>query len=131
SALVAKALGGKNLRQAQEMTFASMLAGLLLGLLFMLPALATIDLVFPLLGAGPERMVLIREFMQLWYLGIPFQLMQFAGTAAIRACGNAKLHGKLTTASAVLNALLDPLFIFGWGPIPGMGISGAALATVI
>lgn len=131
SALVARALGSKNLLQAQEMTFASMLAGLLLGLILMLPALATIDMVFPLLGAQPERMVLIRDFMHIWYLGLPFMLMQFAGTAAIRACGNAKLHGKLMTAGAVLNAILDPLFIFGMGPVPAMGIGGAALATVI
>jgi len=131
SALVARALGSKNLLQAQEMTFASMLAGLLLGLILMLPALATIDVVFPLLGAQPERMVLIRDFMQIWYLGLPFMLMQFAGTAAIRACGNAKLHGKLMTAGAVLNAILDPLFIFGLGPVPAMGIAGAAVATVI
>jgi len=62
---------------------------------------------------------------------MPFVLMQFAGTAAIRACGNAKLHGKLMAASAVLNAILDPLFIFGFGPVPAMGIGGAALATVI
>jgi putative MATE family efflux protein len=131
SALVARALGSKNLLQAQEMTFASMLAGLLLGLILMLPALATIDVVFPLLGAQPERLVLIRDFMQIWYLGLPFMLMQFAGTAAIRACGNAKLHGKLMTAGAVVNAILDPLFIFGLGPVPAMGIAGAAVATVI
>lgn len=131
SALIGKALGGKNTLQAQEMTFASMMAGLLLGLILIVPALASIDLVFPMLGAAPERIALIHEFMFWWYLGMPFQLMQFAGTAAIRACGNAKLHGKLMAASAVLNALLDPLLIFGLGPIPGMGIGGAALATVI
>ena len=131
SALVARALGGGNRTLACELTFASLLAGLLLGLLFMAPALATIDQVFPLLGASAESMVLIRDFMQFWYLGLPFQMMQFAGTAAIRASGNASLHGKLMVASAVLNAVLDPLFIFGWGPIPGMGIGGAALATTL
>lgn len=130
SALIGKALGGKNQVQAQEVTFAAMLAGLLLGLILMVPALATIDLVFPLLGARPERMLLIKEFMHIWYLGMPFQLMQFAGTAAIRACGNAKLHGKLMAGSAVLNAILDPILIFGIGPWEGMGIGGAALATV-
>lgn len=130
SALIGKALGGKNQGQAQEVTFAAMMAGLLLGLLLMIPAIASIDVVFPLLGAAPERMVLIREFMEIWYLGMPFQLMQFAGTAAIRACGNAKLHGKLMAASAVLNAVLDPILIFGIGSWEGMGIGGAALATV-
>ena len=131
SALVAKAIGRRNHLQAQEMTFASMLMGFLIGIVLIIPAIASIDIVFPLLGAAPERMVLIHEFMFYWYLGMPLQLMQFAGTAAIRASGNARLHGQLMTAGAVLNAILDPLLIFGLGPIPGMGIGGAALATII
>jgi putative MATE family efflux protein len=131
SALIGRALGGRNHLQAQEATYAAMAAGLLLGLILMVPAIMSIDVVFPLMGARPERMMLIREFMQVWYLGMPFQLMQFAGTAAIRATGNAKLHGKLMTAGAVVNAVLDPLLIFGIGPWEGFGIGGAALATVL
>ncbi|HEY0962032.1 MAG TPA: MATE family efflux transporter [Pseudomonadales bacterium] len=131
SALIGRALGAKDHRQAQEATYAAMAAGLLCGLILVVPAIMTIDIVFPLIGARPERMELIREFMFIWYLGMPFQLMQFAGTAAIRATGNARLHGKLMTAGAIVNAVLDPLFIFGIGPWDGMGIGGAALATVI
>jgi putative MATE family efflux protein len=97
----------------------------------MYPAILSIQWLFPLLGAQPQRMVLIEDFMSLWYLGMPLQLMQFAGTAVIRASGNAKLHGSLMTLGAIINAVLDPMFIFGFGPIPAMGIGGAALATVI
>ncbi len=131
SALVARALGSRNLIQAQEMTAASMLIAILIGCLFMYPAILSIKWVFPLLGAQPQRMVLIEEFMQLWYLGMPLQLMQFAGTAVIRANGNARLHGSLMTLGAIINCVLDPMLIFGFGPIPAMGIGGAALATVI
>jgi len=131
SALVARAIGSNNLEKAREMTFASMMMGFLIGVALIIPAIASIDLVFPLLGAAPERLVLIEQFMSIWYLGMPFQLMQFSGTAAIRASGNAKLHGKLMTMGAIINAVLDPMFIFGFGPIPAMGIGGAAMATVI
>jgi putative MATE family efflux protein len=131
SALVGKAIGSKNPLQVQETTFASMSMGLVLGVILIIPAIASIDLIFPLMGAGPEHMPLIRSYMVIWFIGMPLQLMQFAGTAAIRASGNAKLHGKLMSASAVVNAILDPLFIFGLGPIPGLGIAGAAVATVI
>lgn len=131
SALVARALGSRNLLLAQEMTAASMLIAVIIGCVFMYPAIASIAWVFPLLGAQPQRMVLIEQFMQLWYLGMPLLLMQFAGTAVIRASGNAKLHGSLMTLGAIINAVLDPMFIFGFGPIPAMGIGGAALATVI
>ncbi|MES2604362.1 MAG: MATE family efflux transporter [Pseudomonadota bacterium] len=131
SALVGRAIGSKNPEQAAEITFASMAMGFLLGLLFMIPAFLTIDWIFPILGARPERMTLIREYMNIWYLGMPLQLMQFAGTAVIRATGNAKLHGKLMIVSAIINAILDPILIFGIGPWEGMGIGGAALATVL
>jgi len=94
-------VGAKNPEQASEITFASMSMGLLLGLLFMIPAFLTIDIVFTMLGAKPERMELIRDFMHIWYLGMPLQLMQFAGTAVIRATGNARFHGKLMTLTAV------------------------------
>lgn len=131
SALVARAIGTGNTGQAQEMTMASLLIALLIGVVFMYPAIASIRWLFPLLGAQPQRMVLIEQFMSLWYLGMPLLLMQFAGTAVIRASGNARLHGSLMTVGAVLNAVLDPLLIFGIGPFPAMGIGGAALATVI
>ncbi len=131
SALVGRAIGSKNPEQASEITFASMTMGLLLGLVLMIPALLSIDFVFPRLGARPEHMALIRSYMSIWYVGMPLQLMQFSGTAVIRATGNARLHGKLMTISAIINAIFDPLLIFGLGPIQGMGIGGAALATVI
>ena len=131
SALVGRAIGSKNPEQAGAITFASMAMGLLLGLVFMIPAMLSIDYVFPLLGAGPEHMPLIRAYMSIWYIGMPLQLMQFSGTAVIRATGNARLHGKLMAISAVINAIFDPLLIFGLGPLHGMGIGGAALATVI
>jgi putative MATE family efflux protein len=131
SALVGKAIGSKNPEQASEITFASMAMGMLIGLLFTIPALLSIDYVFPKLGAGPEHMALIHGYMDIWYWGMPLQLMQFAGTAVIRATGNAKLHGKLMTISAIINAVLDPILIFGIGPWDGLGIGGAALATVI
>jgi len=57
--------------------------------------------------------------------------VQFAGTAVIRALGNARLHGIIMTLAAVINAVLDPMFIFGFGPVPAFGIQGAAIATVI
>lgn len=74
SALVARALGSKNLVQAQEMTAASMLIAILIGCLFMYPAILSIQWLFPLLGAQPQRMVLIEEFMSVWYLGMPLQI---------------------------------------------------------
>lgn len=131
SALAAKAMGSDDPGEASRVTVAAMLFGLLVGLAFIYPALQCIDWLFPMMGAGPQRMVLIEQFMGIWIFGMPLQLMQFAGTAVIRASGDAKLHGTLMVAGALINAILDPLLIFGWGPFPAMGIGGAALATLL
>ncbi|MEX2366689.1 MAG: MATE family efflux transporter [Pseudohongiellaceae bacterium] len=131
SALVARAIGSNNMVQASEMTYSSILLGLVLGILFILPGLWSINLLFPAMGAGPDLMPLIRDFLSIWYFGIPMLLIQFAGSSVLRAGGNAKFHGIFMATGAALNALLDPLLIFGAGPFPAMGIAGAAMATVV
>ena len=130
SAMVARAIGAKDQDKATEMTLAAIIFGFLLGLLLIIPALASIDTVFTLMGADAATLVLIKRFISVWYLGIPFLLVQFAGTAVLRACGNSSLQGKLMMLGAAINAILDPILIFGPGPLPAFGIRGAAIATV-
>ena len=131
SATVARAIGAKDNNKSVEITFAAILLGFGVGLLLIIPALASINTVFTLMGAGPETLVLIKQFVSVWYWGIPLFMVQFAGTAVMRAGGNSKLQGKLMMMSAAVNAILDPIFIFGFGPVPAFGIQGAAIATVI
>ncbi len=131
SAMVARAIGSNNHENATEMTFAAVTFGLIIGLLLIIPALLSVESVFSLLGASEDTLILIRQFMSVWYLGIPFLLIQFAGTAVMRASGNSSLQGRLMMLGAALNAILDPILIFGPGPLPAFGIQGAAIATVI
>ena len=131
SACVARALGARNNDKATEMTFCAVVFGFILGVFLVIPALLSIDAVFTLLGADAATLVLIRRFISTWYLGLPFLLVQFAGTAVMRATGNSNLQGKLMMLGAAVNAILDPLLIFGPGPLPAFGIRGAAIATVI
>lgn len=130
SAMVARAAGARNHDKAVEMTFASIAFGFLFGLVLIIPALLAINPVFRTMGASEPTLVLIRQFLEAWYLGIPFLLVQFAGTAVMRATGNSRLHGRLMMLGAAINAVLDPLLIFGPGPLPAFGIQGAAIATV-
>lgn len=131
SALVARAIGSRKPELAAEISFASILLGLLVGLLVIVPGQLSINLIFPAMGATPELMPFVDDYMSIWYCGVPFLLIQFAGSSVIRACGNARMHGLLMASGAVCNAILDPILIFGLGPFPAMGIAGAALATVL
>lgn len=131
SALVAKSIGANNREKAVELTFASAAFAYLFGLLMIYPALASITWVFTLMGASPPTLILVNDFLGAWYLGIPLILFQFTGTAVMRACGNSSLQGRLMMMSAAANAILDPILIFGFGPVPAFGIKGAAIATVL
>ena len=88
----------------------------------------TIDPLFRLLGAEEAVLPLIHDYMQVWYLGTLFQIIPQVGSSVIRAHGDARTPSALMALAAVVNAVLDPIFIFGWGPIPAMGIAGAAWA---
>lgn len=68
------------------------------------------------------------------YLGFvfvfaPIHCLNEVITAILRAYGDTKTPLKVFAGGFVVNALLDPVFIFGWGPFPALGVVGAALAT--
>jgi putative MATE family efflux protein len=69
--------------------------------------------------------------MTIWYLGAVFLVVPMVGMGAIRATGDGSTPMYIMMAAAIVNVILDPLMIFGWGPFPAMGLRGAAIATVI
>ena len=73
----------------------------------------------------------VEAYMSVWYLGVPFVLFPMIGNNIIRATGDTFTPGMIMLSSGVINAILDPLFIFGYASFPAMGIRGAAVATVI
>src|SRR5690625_6654414 len=89
------------------------------------------DPMFLALGATPDLLPLIREYMTLWYLSAPCLVVPMVSLAALRAIGMSHIQGYLMSAGAVLNAILDPIFIFGLLGAPALELRGAALATLI
>jgi len=83
------------------------------------------------MGASDESFLLIEEFMIPWLMGVVFVVIPIVGNSAIRATGDTKTPSIIMVIAAVVNAVLDPILIFGYGPFPEMGIRGAAFATVI
>ena len=66
-----------------------------------------------------------------WLIGIVFVVIPIVGNSAIRATGDTKTPSFIMLIAAIVNAILDPVLIFGYGIVPRMGIRGAAIATVI
>jgi putative MATE family efflux protein len=131
SAVVSRALGASDHKGVRRLTTDSLLLGLLIVAVCAAIGLSTIEPLFRLLGAEDHIIVYIDEYMRVWYWGMIFVVFPMVGNNAVRAIGDTKTPGMLMVAGALINAILDPILIFGLGPIPALGITGAATATLI
>ena len=89
----------------------------------------TIEPLFLLLGAKQELIPLIEQYMQVWYLTIPLLVVPMTGNSVIRATGDTKTPAKIMMLAGIINGVLDPMLIFGYGPFPELGIQGAAISS--
>ena len=131
SSVVARVIGKGDRRQVQRLTTDSLLLSLLIVGILSTLGLNTINPLFSSLGAKPELLPLIGDYMSIWYLGIVFLVVPLIGNSALRACGNTLIPSLIMTLAAAINILLDPLLIFGWGAIPALGLQGAAIASML
>lgn len=93
--------------------------------------IALVDPIFRLMGATDAMMPHVRDYMVIWFAGIIFMVGPMIASNILRALGDAILPSVIMIIAAVLNMILDPILIFGLGPIPAMEVQGAALATLI
>jgi len=89
------------------------------------------DPLFSLLGATPDLLPLIRDYMSIWFISAPFLMVPMVCLSALRALGMSHIQGYLMSAAALFNAALDPLLIFGLWGFPALELQGAALATLV
>ena len=130
-AVISRGIGaGDRSRIVHYSTDALTLAGVCVVLLTGL-GLLTIDPLFTLLGASESMLPYVRQYMIIWYPGMLFYIVPIVGSNIIRATGDTVTPSVVMLLGVIINAVLDPILIFGWGPVPGMGMSGAAVATVI
>jgi putative MATE family efflux protein len=83
-----------------------------------------------LLGVAPDVYVGALGFMRVSFVGIIFVFLYAMFQSLMRGVGQTRIPLLIVLGTVVLNFALDPLFIFGWGPIRGHGVMGAALATL-
>ncbi|HIG23912.1 MAG TPA: MATE family efflux transporter [Henriciella marina] len=70
-----------------------------------------------------------KGFMNVAFLGLAFSFTFIMFQSLMRGVGEVNLPIYIVGGTVALNAVLDPLFIFGWGPVPASGVMGAAMAT--
>lgn len=131
SVLLAKAIGQGALDRARRITTDNILLALCIVLIISVLGLSTTDILFTSLGATSKTMPYIHQYMDIWYLFIGLMMVPMIGNSAIRATGDTKWPSIMMLTSGILNAILDPLLIFGLGPFPELGVQGAACASAI
>lgn len=131
AAVISKAIGKKDEKKVKRLTTHSILLALIIIIILSGIGLMFIDPLFKFLGAEENILNLIKEYMKIWYITIPFLVIPMVGNNALRAMGNTKTPAKIMITAAVINAIIDPLLIFGIGPFPRLELQGAAVATAI
>ncbi|MBB1331066.1 MATE family efflux transporter [Pseudoalteromonas sp. SR43-7] len=131
SAVIAKALGSNKIDEARFDASISLMVGVVLVIVLSSVGYLLIDPIFTLLGAGAQVLPLIHEYMNVWFIGSVFLITPMIGNSVLRASGDTKTPSIVMGGAGLINAILDPILIFGFGPVPALGIQGAAIASVV
>jgi len=131
TAVVSKAIGKRDTEGVRRLAVSSLLLGITVATTMAIVGLLSIRPLFGLLGAEGVVLDHVHAYMSVWFLGLPLIVVPQNGNSSVRATGDTKTPAKIMLTALTINVLLDPLFIFGLGPVPAYGLRGAAIATVI
>ena len=84
-----------------------------------------------LMGVAPDVYAGALGFMRVSFVSLVFNFTFFVFNSIMRSIGRPNVPVLIVLGTVILNFALDPLLIFGWGPIPGYGVMGAALTTLV
>jgi len=131
TAMVARRIGEGKKEEATRATTQAILLCIALSIPILLIGVFFAQEMFEALGATPELAAEGRGFGQIFIGGSLTVMLLFVINAAFRGAGDPALAMRALWIANLLNIVLDPLFIFGWGPVPAFGVAGAAIATTV
>jgi putative MATE family efflux protein len=129
TAMVARRIGEKDPVDAAIAGTQAIFLGLLISLAIGIPAFVFAPQLLRLMGASPEIVATGSGYARIALGGCGAIVMLFLNNAIFRGAGDAAIAMRLLWVSNILNLILDPCLIFGLGPFPRLGVTGAALAT--
>jgi putative MATE family efflux protein len=129
TAMVARRIGEKDAQGAAVAGMQAIFIGLATSLVFGIPCYVYAPKLLELMGASPEIVALGSGYARIALGGCGAIVMLFLNNAIFRGAGDAAVAMRLLWVSNIINLALDPCLIFGWGPFPKLGVTGAALAT--
>lgn len=128
--LVARYKGAENQQQidfsSSQSVFLIFLTSIVLAIISYFASAPLMELI----GAGPDIIDDSIQYFKVSSLGFVFLFLFFIFQSLMRGIGNVMLPVYIVLFTVILNAVLDPLFIYGYGFVPGYGVAGAAVASV-
>ncbi|ADV45259.1 MATE family efflux transporter [Bacteroides helcogenes] len=127
STLISVKLGQKDYDTAQRVLGNVFVLNILLGVAFTVIVLAFLDPILFFFGGSDQTIGYARDYMQIILLGNAVTHLYLGLNAVLRSSGHPQKAMYATIATVVVNTILDPVFIYGFG----WGIRGAAIATIV
>ena len=129
SAYLSLRLGEKKQKEAEKGVGSGIVAGAIVSVILCIVVLIFLPQLLNLFGCTDALREYALKYGGVIAIGIPFMMVGTILNSVIRADGSPKYAMISMVAGAILNIILDPIFIFDWGL--GMGVEGAALATIL
>ena len=131
TALVARRVGEKKAGKAGNAAFQAIMVGLFFSLILAIPGFIFAKEFLLLMGASESMANEGYHYPMIMFGGNLVIMLLFIINAVFRSSGDAAISMRVLWMANIINLILDPLLIFGWGPFPELGIQGAAIATTI
>ena len=128
---VSEKLAVSNEQQIRKSILAILTFALVISSILGLAGIFATPLIMTLLGADGFPSMLGESYLKVWFLHFPLLSICMVGNGLLRQDGLARKATRIVIVSTLINAMLDPLLIFGYGEFAGHGIQGAAWATLL